>query len=90
MVKSNPEQVAKVLLWNVSGLRAEVASIKAQIDTFLDALGKAPSKEFVEEIHRTEDATQLVLFQDACKQAGLDSAPPEPLGGSLGGGASNN
>jgi hypothetical protein len=90
MAKSNPEQIAKVLLWNVSGLRAETASMKAQLDTCLDTLGKAPSKAFVQECIERDAETQKELYQEACKQAGLNTEPPAPLGGSFGSGASNN
>jgi hypothetical protein len=80
MNKSNSDQVAKILLWQICGLRAETASMKAQLDGVMDALGKSPSEQFVKECELRDAATQRELFREASLQAGLSDELPDSPG----------
>jgi hypothetical protein len=81
MSQPNFEKIAKVLLWNVAGLQAEIASLKAQIDGLMKALGKPPSEEYVKFCEKQDAETQMQVFRDACAQAGLNDEPPDMLKG---------
>jgi len=75
------EKIAKVLLWSVSGLQAEIATMKAQIDGVMDALGKKPSSEYLNQVEKETSALQMDLFREACLNARLNDEPPDTLKG---------
>lgn len=76
-MKPDPQEFARILLWNVSALRAEVASVRAQLDVVLDALDKAPSEADRQECEKKVRKKQKFLFSTACNQAGLNPTPPD-------------
>jgi hypothetical protein len=76
MTQPNPEQFAKAVLWHLSGLRADLASVKAQLDLIQDSMGMASSAEVLQAILERERQTQLKLFEEACRDAGFSVEPP--------------
>ena len=81
MPTPNAEQFARVLLWHLCGLRVEIASLKAEIDGLKHDLGKSPDQTNVKESIQADYETQLKLYQDGCKDAGLSTAPPTESSG---------
>ena len=76
MAQPNPEQFAKAVLWQLAGIRAELASARAQLDMVQDKMGMIPSPEFVQEAIDRDKATQLELYTEACTDIGLSPKPP--------------
>ena len=78
MSKPDPEQFARVVLWHLAGLRAEIAEISgrlARLEAF--HLG-APSDE--QDGKRREATKHLTdkTYLEALKVAGIEPQPPSP------------
>ena len=76
MPNPNPEQFARVLLWQIVSARFEIASLKAQIDALQHKLGHPP-KESAQESIQFERAQALKLYAEICEDIGLTPEPPD-------------
>jgi hypothetical protein len=75
MSNPDPEKFAKVVLWHLAGVRAEIAAIETRL-AVLEAriAGGVPSEAAQQEWEQRTQDQQARLYLDACKEAGL---PPE-------------
>ena len=72
MSKPNAEEYARVMLWHIAGLRAEVASMHVALHDLQAQAGSPITTEFVQECIDRDRAKQREYYLDACHQAGLD------------------
>lgn len=74
--KADGVEFARVLLWNICSMRAEIATLKAQMGDLLSALEKSPSAEAIRQSENAEAQNQILLYRDACTLVGLPQEPP--------------
>jgi hypothetical protein len=80
MSEPNPDQFAKVVLWHLAGLRAELASMSTRLDTMEARVWGVPSEEVQKARKRWIQDQQNKLYLEGCSGAGLkkESSPLFP------------
>jgi hypothetical protein len=76
MSKPDPEQFARVVLWHLAGLQADIANLNVRLDEIQTAVHNPASKALVQETEKQAAATQLFLYERSCNLAGLSAEPP--------------
>jgi len=72
MSQPNPQAFARAVLWHLSGLRAEVASLHVALHDLQERAGSPITPEFVQECIDRDRAKQRELYLEACYEAGID------------------
>jgi len=71
MSKPNAEEYAKILLWHISALRAEVRSLHMRFADHLAKQSGVDSKQLQKQWMRWCDRDRKQLYLQALKEAGL-------------------
>ena len=72
----NAVEFAKTVLHHLCNLRAEVASLKAQIEDLQKASGHIPPAKTIRELELIEESHYKIGYRQACEFANLSSTPP--------------
>jgi len=72
----DPLEFAKVLLWQISNMRAEIATLKLQIEDLQKALGHSQDSRTLRELELREQEIFQGIYQNACEAAKLDPTTP--------------
>ena len=78
MSQPNPEQFAKVLLYHLAGVRAEISAIEARLGALQAHLIGPESEAVRQEWAARVKAQQDRLYLEACEEAGLQTTSPPP------------
>lgn len=78
MAKPDEEKLAKVVLYHLASVRAEISAIEVRMATLEARLGGAvPSAEAQRQWKERTRTLQANLYAEACKEAGLQiNTPP--------------
>ena len=72
-MKPNPEQFARVMLWHLSGLRAEMAELHVRLARMEDVpMSDEELKQWQERTNQLRDK----IYLEALELAGLEENPP--------------
>jgi len=73
----NPNEFAKTVLWHLCNLRAEVATLKAQVDEIRKTVVLRPDQvKALTELESQEESLHQTLYRQACSSAKLPPGPP--------------
>lgn len=72
MSQPNPQAFARAVLWHLSGLRAEVASLHVALHDLQERAGSPITPKFLQESIDRDRASQQELYLEACHEAGID------------------
>lgn len=75
MTKRTPEKFAKMVLWQLSGIRAEQAQMRHQYFGQLAALGNISEKELAEKWKAQHHDLQMKIYLEAIKETEIDNLP---------------
>jgi hypothetical protein len=72
MKKPNAEVYAKVVLWHLAALRAEVGELQIQVASILANQTGQTTRQVLDELRQQTRKETKTLYHDAIREAGLD------------------
>jgi hypothetical protein len=75
--KPDPNEFAKNVLWHLCNLRAEISTLKGQLDEIRKSVVLTPDQaKALTELEAVEESKHQALYRDACLYSRLSPGPP--------------